>query len=254
MNRLQSLLDEHATIQLHGNGQDSILTKNSWNGVDADIEEKLHAAAMNKTLSDVRSLVESHTASKNAINGNGDLSESGKAAKLRALITASDASLAKITKPMADKLSAKVHQSTTAIANAASSKPTVQDMLQHIEIRSQLANKDILEVEVLLKDLAQSGDHDQTIAAILGASPAAPLVRPQVAHEARVALIERAEPTHSADLKKATEHLATIKDEHKAAWKSFASHNERANLGGGLDPLANAAKGIDFNTKNLPGA
>lgn len=254
MSEFQKIMDEANRVLAISKGEITTTQDNQWNGVTAEIARKMHEQGVQKAIADARAIVDSHAARRNTINGNGDLSVAGKKSKIFSLIVESDAAIDAAITPMIDTLNKKIQRSTDEIANAASAKPSVTDMLQFIEIRNVLANNDILENEVLLDRLSQSGEHDLTVAAILGASPAAQLVRPAAAKAASEALIARREPAHAAELVAAEGHLLSLTQTYNRAHNSIASPAERANYGGELEPLAPQLKGIKFNAANAPSA
>ena len=223
-----------------------------WSSVDALQLEQADAEQAKQALSAIGSVADAHVDRRNAINGDGDLSQTGRDAKVRALIDQSDKDLQKIAAPVINKLEAKIHESTRAMAVATSTAPTTNDTLRHIEIRGLLAGTDQLTLESNLEMLALNGNDDECLHAVLTAPKVAELIRPATATRIRALMAARIEPDHAATADKAGETLALVNNAVRTAAHAICTPAARAALG--IDAIALSAKAPSVPRSDAPGA
>ena len=230
----------------------SLLMSAHWNSVDALMLEQADQEQAKKALTDIGALADHHADRRNAINGNPDLSQSGRDSQLRSLIDQSDKDLQKTSAPIVAKLEGKIHEATRAMAAATTTTPTVHDTMRHIEIRGLLAGQDQLMLESRLQTMALNGNDDEVLHAVLGAPSVAGLIRPEAAQRIRGLMAARIEPDHADAADKASETLATINMAIRTAKHAIATPTTRATLG--IDPLALSAKAPSIPRADAPGA
>lgn len=208
-----------------------ILQQSFWMALDlAAIDEQTKADAKT-TLTSISTLIAQHADTKYAVRGNPDLSENGRISQLAALVTRSDATLAKLTRDTVATLESRTVELSQSLANAAGITPTVIDVMLMIERRTAAANLDPLVVQTKLIQLAQSGADDLSVLAILGASTLAPLVTLEVAARATAYMGARKLPDAAEQLRQARELLAILNNAIATATREFATNIERAMFG-----------------------
>ena len=221
---------------------------------EKDQLDQQHAAQVQSTHIAIQALVDSHSAARAAISGNDRLSESGKQAGIKELVAQSDSALDGLTAPLNAKLNSLVHTASRALtsATANTARTDVITAMRHAEIRRAASDLDVLEVESKLQQLADSGDDDEVVHALLDGSSLQNIIRPEAAAKASKAMASRLQPDHARTKEAAADALADLDTARTRAQHAFASTVERGTMGLGLDAISVAAKGLSIPASQAP--
>ena len=228
-----------------------------WHSVDAAILALADKEEIQQCLAGMASLIEVNISRKNAIAGDGMLSDAGRDVKFRALIEESDANLETIVAPVITKLEEQITSAERAIASAttAAASPGVVETMRAIEIRAAAAAmNDQLGVETRMKMLAMSGDDDFAALALITASPFLNLARPSEVARAQELMASRLLPDRTVEIEAARETLSTVRNAERTAKGAFAVPIERARLGIGDELSMRALAGVTTVFADAPGA
>lgn len=225
-----------------------------WNKRERNQLEDQHAAQVEATHSAIQALVASHGAARAAIAGNDALSASGKQAGIKALIAKSDTDLNNLTGPVTAKLNTLVHTASRALVSATTNtaRTDVITAMRAAEIRSVASGMDVLEVEAKLQQLAESGDDDEVVHALVDGSALQNLVRPEAAAKATKAMASRLQPDHAHTKEAAADALADLDVARTMAQHAFSTPVERGTMGMGVDAISVAARGLSIPRSDAP--
>ena len=183
------------------------------------------------TAKNVFDIAERHTVDATAIKADPELNETGKQGRLKNLIERNDARIHVITKHPLSSLQERAGKLQSSIDNQSSEKLTPETTMLHIEARKHLAGMDPLMRNVMLKQLAESGECDVTLDAALRAPRAGQLVNPDMAQTLRATKAARAFPEIAGELDKVNQTHAALRNAISTAKHSIATLHERRNLG-----------------------
>ena len=225
-----------------------------WNKRERNQLEDQHAAQVVSVHAAIQGLIDSHSAARAAIAGNDGLSESGKQAGIKELVAQSDSALDGLTEPLNAKLNGLVRTASRALVSATSNagRTDVITAMRAAEIRSVASGMDVLEVEAKLQQLAESGDDDEVVHALVDASSLQNLVRPEAAIKATNAMASRLQPDNARVKAAAADALGDLEIARGIAQRAFASNEERGFMG--IDTISLAAKGLSIPRSDAPGA
>lgn len=188
-------------------------------------------AAAKSTIDAVFKIAGQHATDSVLVKSDPELNDTGKHSRLKGLVERADQRIHSISKHPLAALQERALKLQSSIDNQSSAKPTPEMTALHIEARAHLRAMDPLDRDVLLQQLAESGEDDRTLDAALNASAAAPLVKPAKATVLKATKAARQFPDIAGELDGVNQTHAALKNAISSAKHEIATIHQRNFLG-----------------------
>lgn len=187
--------------------------------------------AAKSTIDAVFKIAGQHLTDSIAVKSDPELNDTGKHSRLKGLVERADQRIHAVSKHPLAALQDRALKLQSNIDNQSTAKLTPEMTALHIEARGHLHAMDPLERDVLLQQLAESGEDDRTLDAALNASAAKPLVKSAKAAVLKATKAARQFPDIAGELDSVNQTHGALRNAISSAKHEVATVQQRNFLG-----------------------